>query len=92
MTPTELQISRDGQTVVTGSKTFTAEDRVVFLVTDEGTTFSTCKDVDGNSLMTEGFTSSYAWGAGKIISVRNQGLIGEINVTAGGVQAIHARI
>jgi hypothetical protein len=88
MTTTELTISRNGQRVITGTKTFTAADKIVFLVTDEGTTFSTCEDVDGNSLMVEDFTSAYEWGAGKIISADNQGLIGSIVVTAGGVQAI----
>lgn len=88
MTTTELLISRNGQRVITGSKTFTASDNIIFLVCDEGTTFSTCEDVDGNDLMVEGFTSSYSWGTGKIISADNGGLIGEIVVTAGGVQAI----
>lgn len=88
MTTTELLIGRNGQRVITGTKTFTAADNIIYLVCDEGTTFSTCEDVDGNSLMVEGFTAAYSWGAGKIISADNLNLIGAIVVTAGGVQAI----
>ena len=44
MTTTELQLSRNGQKCVTGDVTFTANDKVAYIVVNADATFSNLTD------------------------------------------------
>jgi hypothetical protein len=88
MTITELQLSRNGQKYVSGDVTFTASDKVAYLVVNEDATFSNLTDLSDNNVLTESALTGATLSAGMIISAKNGGLMKRVNVSSGSVLAI----
>ena len=88
MTITELQLSRNGQKYVSGDVTFTASDKVAYLVVNENATFANLIDQSDNNVLTESALTGVTLSAGMIISAKNGGLMKRVNVSSGSVLAI----
>ena len=90
MTTTELQLSRNGQKCVTGDVTFTAADKVAYLVVNADATFANLTDQSDNNVLTESALGGVTLSTGMIISAKNNGYIKRVNVSSGSVLAIFA--
>jgi hypothetical protein len=88
MTTTELQLSRNGQKCVTGDVTFTASDKVAYIVVNADATFSNLTDQSDNDILTESAIGGVTLSTGMIISAKNGGMIKRVNVSSGSVLAI----
>jgi len=88
MTTTELTLSRNGQKVVTGDITFTAADKVAYLVVNADATFANLTDQSDNDVLTESALSGITLSTGMIISAKNGGMMKRVNVSTGSVLAI----
>ncbi len=88
MTTTELTLSRNGQKVVTGDVTFTAADKVAYLVVNADATFANLTDQSDNDVLTESALSGITLSTGMIISAKNGGMMKRVNVSTGSVLAI----
>lgn len=88
MTTTELTLSRNGQKVVTGDVTFTAADKVAYIVVNADATFANITDQSDNNVLTESALAGITLSTGMIISAKNGGMIKRVNVSAGSVLAI----
>lgn len=90
MTTTELQLSRNGQKCVTGDVTFTASDKVAYLVVNADATFANLTDLGDTDILTESALGGVTLSTGMIISAKNNGYIKRVNVSSGSVLAIFA--
>ena len=90
MTTTELQLSRNGQKCVTGDVTFTALDKVAYLVVNADATFANLTDLGDTDILTESALGGVTLSTGMIISAKNNGYIKRVNVSSGSVLAIFA--
>lgn len=90
MTTTELQLSRNGQKCVTGDVTFTASDKVAYLVVNADATFANLTDLGDADILTESALGGVTLSTGMIISAKNNGYIKRVNVSSGSVLAIFA--
>lgn len=88
MTTTELTLSRNGQKVVTGDVTFTAADKVAYIVVNSDATFANLTDQSDNDVLTESALSGITLSTGMIISAKNGGMMKRVNVSSGNVLAI----
>ncbi len=88
MTTTELTLSRNGQKVVTGDVTFTAADKVAYIVVNADATFANLTDQSDNDVLTESALAGITLSTGMIVSAKNGGMMKRVNVSAGSVLAI----
>ena len=88
MTTTELQLSRNGQKCVTGDVTFTAADKVAYIVVNADATFSNLTDQADNNILTESALGGVTLSTGMIVSAKNGGMLKRVNVSSGSVLAI----
>jgi len=88
MTTTELQLSRNGQKCVTGDVTFTASDKVAYLVVNADAIFANLTDQSDNNILTESALTGVTLSTGMIVSAKNSGTIKRVNVSSGSVLAI----
>ena len=90
MTTTELTLSRNGQKVVTGDVTFTAADKVAYIVVNADATFANLTDQSDNNVLTESALGGVTLSTGMIVSAKKGGMLKRVNVSSGSVLAIFA--
>jgi hypothetical protein len=90
MTTTELLISRNGQYFVDGDTTFTAAQKVAFIVVNEDailTNFTSQSDAD---LVAQSGISAKTITKGMILAAKNGEYIKRVNVSSGSIIAVFA--
>ena len=90
VTLSHKKISRNGQKCVTGDVTFTASNKVAYLVVNADATFANLTDQSDNDILTESALGGVTLSTGMIVSAKNSGMIKRVNVSSGSVLAIFA--
>ena len=90
MTTQELQISRNGQYYVSGDVTFTAAQKVAYLVVNSAAVFSNLTDQADVNIITQSNISGASLSAGIIIAPKGGSFIKRVNMTSGSVIAVFA--
>ena len=88
MTTQELQISRNGQYYVSGDVTFTAAQKVAYLVVNEAAVFANVTDQADTDIIAQSNICGVSLSAGVIIAPKGGTFIKRVNVTSGSVLAI----
>jgi hypothetical protein len=89
MTQSELQLSKGGQYYVASAKTFTAADKISYLVVNAAATFSAITDTDGNNVLTQSnLTSSVELKTGMIISAQSGAYLAQVTPASGDCFAV----
>jgi hypothetical protein len=84
MTQEELQLSKGGQYYVSSAKTFTAADKISYLVVNANATFSAITDTDGNNVLTQSnLTSSVELKTGMIIAAQSGAYLAQVTPASG---------
>ena len=90
MTTQELQISRNGQYYVGGDVTFTAEQKVAYLVVNMEAVIANLTDQVDKDIIAQSNLSGKSLSTGIIIAPKGGSFIKRVNVTSGSVIAIFA--
>tara|TARA_R110000737_G_C14268094_1_gene429864 strand:- start:51 stop:323 length:273 start_codon:yes stop_codon:yes gene_type:complete len=90
MTTTELLISRNGQFFVDGDTTFTAAQKVAYIVVADDAVFTNLTDQADANLITQSGISGKTITKGMIISAKGGSYIKRVNVSTGSVIAVFA--
>jgi len=90
MTTQELQISRNGQYYVSGDVTFTAAQKVAYLVVNSAAVFANLTDQAEVNIITQSNITGATLSAGIIIAPKGGSFFKRVNMTSGSVVAIFA--
>jgi hypothetical protein len=90
MTTQELQISRNGQYYVSGDVTFTATQKVAYLVVNEAAVFANLTDQADVNIITQSNITGVSLSAGIIIAPKGGSFFKRVNMSSGNVLAIFA--
>tara|TARA_R110000822_G_scaffold14631_6_gene51264 strand:+ start:933 stop:1211 length:279 start_codon:yes stop_codon:yes gene_type:complete len=84
MTQEELQLSMGGQYYVSAAKTFTAADKIAYLVINADAKFSALTDTDDNNVLTDSnLTSSVQIKSGMLLGVKSGAYFKQVTPTEG---------
>jgi len=90
MTTQELQISRNGQYYVSGDVTFTAAQKVAYLVVNSAAVFANLTDQAEVNIITQSNITGATLSAGIIIAPKGGSFFKRVNMTSGSVVAVFA--
>tara|TARA_R110000823_G_scaffold110527_1_gene230511 strand:- start:90 stop:362 length:273 start_codon:yes stop_codon:yes gene_type:complete len=90
MTTQELQISRNGQYFVSGDVTFTAAQKVAYLVVNSAAVFANLTDQAEVNIITQSNITGATLSAGIIIAPKGGSFFKRVNMTSGSVVAVFA--
>ncbi len=90
MTTQELQISRNGQYFVSGDVTFTAAQKVAYLVVNSAAVFANLTDQAEVNIITQSNIAGATLSAGIIIAPKGGSFFKRVNMTSGSVVAVFA--
>jgi hypothetical protein len=90
MTTQELQISRNGQYYVSGDVTFTAAQKVAYLVVNSAAVFANLTDQAEVNIITQSNIAGATLSAGIIIAPKGGSFFKRVNMTSGSVVAVFA--